>query len=154
MHQCCDCDEVYDMAKAGYRPLCLRCQVDRAEHPQVFTKYGFPVDKDIKDLVEFLNDRKIETCNSCQNQGPELNDVSWIHFRSHDAVVRLLQCISKEDKRLDEYLYQHGNWHETIDGDSSSDDDDGDVKEVHYHLRFPAEDLSYVTSRVLHLTEL
>ena len=150
MEQCCDCKEVYDFAKAGYRPLCLRCQVDNAEHPQVFTKYGFPVDRDIKDLVEFLNDREIETCNSCQNQGPELNHVTWIHFRSPDEVLRLMQCINKEDTRLHEYLHQHGNWHETMAYDS----DDDDFEEVHCHLRFPAEDLSYVTSRVLHLTEL
>ena len=148
MAQCYDCKGVYDIAKAGYRPLCVKCQVALAGHPQVITKYGFPVDEDVKDLVEFLNDRKIWTSNSCQNQGPTLNHVTWIEFMSHDVVFRLLQCIRKEDAQLYEYLHQHAK--------CSLDVDDEDVEEVQYYyeLRFPAEDLSYVTSRVLLLTQL
>jgi hypothetical protein len=36
----------------------MSCQIARADHPQIVTRYGFPVDEDLKALVEMLNDNE------------------------------------------------------------------------------------------------
>jgi hypothetical protein len=140
MEHCDDCAQKYVIEDAGYRPLCVPCQIARAYHPQVMTRYGFPVDEDLKELVEMLNDNDIRTGNSCQNQGPKLNNVTWIDFCSYANVKKLLLLMKAGDRNLYDYFQQFGKWSICLDDDS----DDKDVSPS-FGVRFPAKDLANVT---------
>lgn len=140
MEHCDDCAKWYIFEDAGCRPICMSCQIARADHPQVVTRYGFPVDEDLKELVEMLNDNDIRTSNSCQNQGPKLDNVSWIAFPSYADVKRLLLLIKGGDRNLYDYLQLFGKWSICLD-----DDSDDETISPTFGLRFPAKDLADVT---------
>ena len=140
--QCCDCAQEYVLEDANFRPICMPCQMTKARHRQVMTKYGFPVDVNLKNLVEFFNDNDIKTNNSCENQGVQLNHATWIEFASYDDLQRLLRMMKAcdDDRELYEYFQQFGNWSVCLDDES----DDEDVYPS-FSLRFPAKHLPTIT---------
>ena len=75
------------------RAACLDCQMKNAKHPQVLTKFGFPVDEKLVDLIETFTGLGIHTSNSCQDK----NGIAWISFADH-AHLRLFALVKKYDK--------------------------------------------------------
>lgn len=142
METCSECSQQYDFEKAGFRYMCVPCQISRAHHPQVITKFGFPVDRELKELVEILNDLHISTSNSCQDQGPELDNVTWIMFATYEDTELLLLLMKQNDRSLYEYFQTSGKWSMCLDDES----DDEDVYPS-FSVRFPSEHLAAITQQ-------
>lgn len=94
-----------------------------------------------------LNDNDIKTSNSCQDQGIQLNYVTWINFESYGDVERLLLLMKGGDRTLYDYFQVHGDWSIGLDDES----DDEDVYPS-FSVRFPAKHLADVTRQFIEIS--
>lgn len=88
---CISCDAKYDLVGAGYRALCLACQVKETTHEQLRSDFGFFVDGNMLSLVNALNRADILTSNSCECEDPDMpNTWKEVFKPGTDVVVNML----------------------------------------------------------------
>jgi hypothetical protein len=90
-------------------------------------------------LIEILNENDIYTNNSCQEQ-KHMSNMTWICFNG-DCVGKLMKLIFKKDIKLYDYL-SVSHWEILFDRDHMYNG------KHHISLRFPSQDLDYVTNSI------
>jgi len=122
------------------RAYCIPCQMAIAQHPQVMTKGGFPVDEKLKDIIEAFYDLDIETNNSCQENK---EGICWIIFSSYYDFDTFVQRLANRDISLEDM---------SIDADTVTIcfDEDEDYVEtfMNFSWRFPLDQLEAYTKIV------
>lgn len=120
-----------------------------ANHKQVKTKFGFSVDEEMVDIINTLRENNIFTNNSCQKQmNTVIYNKTWICFDGIYDVKRLLD-MCEINMEFYEYLYRQ-DWTVVFDQDNF-EDYITNVDSYNYSLRFPYEDLSYFTSKLVEI---
>ena len=138
LKKCLHCQNEYDYVSHGYRTLCKKCQMSITKHPQMETKFGFTVDSELKDLIEKLNERKIRTINSCQEQS---DGMVWIQLYSETDMLVLLRYASAVSEEFETFVI-NGKW--TVDFTFHSNS----VIPM-YSWKFPVHDKDYVIKNLL-----